>query len=212
MNVAALDRYADRYLESVMNLFERLQRDESVDCQTVHKELADQLRRGIGEVSLREDWQHVTYALAALTDELMVELPWPGRNWWNDNVLEANLFGTRMCSERFFAIAKETMRDRPEVLRVFHDCVLLGFRGFYAMEASAPAIASELDVPPTLEQWVAEVQDRLSNPDTPKPAIQRHQKLSGAPPLPGGRNAVWWSVASGTLVALNITIYTLLLR
>ncbi len=207
----SLDRFVDNYFEMTMDILERLERDENANGQQIHQALLGQLQSGEDVIRPREDWEQATYALAAWTDELMLELPWPGRHWWRDHVLESSLFGTRLCSERFFTIAKSTMRDRPRVLRVYHDCVLLGFRGFYALESSAP-VASELGIPATLEAWLREAQECLRDDHSEAVPAKLLVPLQGAAPMRGRRDTVWWSVAAGTLLALNVTVYALLVR
>ena len=39
------------------------------------------------------------YALVSWIDEMLVETEWSSREWWSNNVLEMELFRTRLCSE-----------------------------------------------------------------------------------------------------------------
>ncbi len=213
MNRDSFDRFVDGYIENVLDVVERLEQQEPVSAEELHQSLVGQLRDGRRVVHDQEDWEAAAYALAAWTDELMLDLPWQGRSWWNDHPLETNLFGTRLCSERFFELAKAAARDRSDsVLRVFHDCVLLGFRGLYSIPGQNTSITNHLGIPPTLQQWIVEVQQRLADDSAGRGPAKRLRSLPGAAPLEQRRSIVWWTVASCTMIAINVTIYSLLIR
>lgn len=85
----------------------------------VRQTLADLLNRqerlnsqqyGVFASSLSRENQ---YAMAALADEVMLNLNWPGAHGWNQNLLEEVLFQTRVAGERIF--------DQIEVVLVGRD-------------------------------------------------------------------------------------------
>lgn len=215
---AALEQFVDDYLETVMLVVDHLQLDEPVNPKELHQTFLGLLTSARESHHHTEQWEDAIYALVALTDELMLEMPWSGRSWWNDHVLEASLFGTRLCSERFFEVAKRAAQQTSGhsgggVLRVFHDCVLLGFRGVYSSPELAKTLTAELGLPATIDQWLIETQQRLADDAMDhRPAAQLHRQLSGAAPNADRRTLVWWAVAAGTLLIANLTVYSLLLR
>lgn len=213
MNRVAQDRFVDHYIETVLQVVEQLESEHAPDPQATHELFRQQLVEGRRLLGAGDLWEPVAFALSAWTDEMFLDLPWTGRTWWNDHVLEAELFGTRLCSERFFELARVAARDPSDgVLRVFHDCVLLGFRGLYSLPSHGQSTAKQLGLPATLEQWLAEVQDRLDDQSDGADPAKLHRRLAGAAPEDERRTIVWWSVAAATMFAINVTVYFLYVR
>ncbi len=225
MSHDALDPFADRYLETVLDVCDALRRGEPIDPRRLNHDLAERLRAGRRQMSFHDDWGLVAYALASWTDELLLQMRWPGQAWWKDNVLETAIFHSRLCGERFFVLAKVAAKNPGSgALRVFHDCVLLGFQGVYATSDPADAsdevtareqvmlreITNQLDIPPTLSMWLSQTQDQMlaGGPQPDLPAKRR--AVSGAPPSDTRRQLVWWMVAACTLLAINLTVYTMI--
>ena len=205
----SLEHFADGYIEYVLELVEQIEREDSLDCASTHAYLLARLNDGKRTIHHSEDWHNAAYALAAWTDELLLETAWEGRTWWNDHVLEAALFGTRLCSEQFFRLATDADRSQNKpVLRVYYDCVLLGFRGVYAL---AGFNAQQYNLPPTLEQWLSATQRSLEIDSLDSAPAKLHRRLSGAPPQADHRNIVWWTLAVCVLLVANVTVYSLLL-
>lgn len=209
----AIDQFADSYMEAVLHLMEGIERGVSPDAPDVHAALVRRLKNGRVAMRQHDDWNGVAYALAAWTDELLVDAEWKGRMWWRDHVLETHLFGSRLCSERFFLLAKVAAKS-PEsgVLRVFHDCVALGFQGVYALPEHAEVFAAQVGIAPTREQWIADAQTRLVDATTTLSPARQRRLLDGAPPLDRRLHLVWWTVAACVLIAVNITAWTLTQR
>ena len=109
----------------------------------------------LSEKHHREGWELAKYALVAWIDDVLIEAPWPGRDWWENNSLEFAYFNTRDRATQFFKRAKQAAQlTRRDALEVFYVCVILGFRGLYAMPEAA-FLADQLDLPPDLESWAA---------------------------------------------------------
>tara|TARA_R110002049_G_scaffold4601_2_gene31734 strand:+ start:20105 stop:20749 length:645 start_codon:yes stop_codon:yes gene_type:complete len=209
----ALDRFVDDYFERLLAWVEHIERDDATDASLVHKDLLSHLQQWREKHQGDQRWKPAVYALAALSDELMLETPWPGRTWWNDHVFEVHLFGTRRCSDQFFVLARKAARDPSSgVLRVFHDCVLLGFRGIYAITELGESVTRELGIPPTLDMWLMQTQQRLGEDPRSEHAEPFHRQLVGAAPQSSRHKIVWWSVAAGTMLVANIAAFSLLLH
>jgi len=88
-------------------------------------------RRG-GEygVSFYKDAQ---YIMAALADEIFLNMDWEGREAWKSGLLEFKLFGTHVAGDRFFKKLDNLLADRDpafvEIAALYLQSLSLGFRG-----------------------------------------------------------------------------------
>jgi type VI secretion system protein ImpK len=93
----------------------------------------DAVRQG-GDLGL-EIYKRAQYAMAALADEIFLNLDWPGRDAWRQNLVEAKLFDTHRAGEELFERIDDLLRDRDsgqaEIARVYLSVLALGFQGKY---------------------------------------------------------------------------------
>ena len=75
------------------------------------------------------------YVMAATADEVFVTLPWSGARYWSANLLETQLFGTRI--ER---LVQQGQPEHRELAAVYLTALALGFRGKYTDRADGGAI------------------------------------------------------------------------
>jgi type VI secretion system protein ImpK len=151
------------------------------------------------------DWQFAKYALVTWIDEVLIEAPWTGRDWWNENALEVELFNTRLANEQFYMRAKEAgTLPRRDALEVFYVCVVLGFRGLYRDAFVAATLAEPRGLPPDLEAWARQTsmairlgQGRPTIAESGAPGL-------GAPPLEGQALLLWSSLSGVVLAALTL--------
>lgn len=103
------------------------------------------IRHG-GDLGL-ELYKRAQYAMAALADEVFLNLDWPGRDAWRQNLVEAKLYGSHRAGEELFERIDDLLRDRDsghnEIARVYLSVLALGFQGKYRGRADAE---SELEV------------------------------------------------------------------
>ena len=175
--------------------------------QVLAKSLFEQAE---AELGAGREWLLTKYALVSWIDEMLVDTPWPGRDWWSNNVLEVHFFSTRLCNEQFFQYAKEASTlNKKNAQEVFYDCVVLGFRGLYRDEQMAQQLTSSNALPPTLDEWARQTAMSIRLGQGRPPLSQPSKEVAGAPPLPSVRPAVAaWSVAS-LLLILNIIYFAL---
>lgn len=86
-----------------------------------------------------DDIYAAKYALCAAIDETVLAGGPALRDFWELRPLQLQLFGDQLAGEHFFDQLEQLRaegRPRLEVLEVFYLCLLLGFRGKYALEAS----------------------------------------------------------------------------
>ncbi len=198
----------DPVFRHVLDLLDRIAAGEPFDPPQVQGRISDLLEQADAAVGASQSWQLARYALVAWVDEVLLDAAWTGRDWWNNNVLEAELFRTRECSERFFLRAEEA-RGLPEsdALEVFYDCVVLGFRGMYRSSDVAQTMSRNDLLPDSLEAWLRrtalalEKREPIDSPLAGLPA--------GAPP----RTARRWAVAAGFgllfLLVVDVLLYHL---
>jgi len=106
---------------------ERLQRE-------VKKEIDQMMRRGPTLGIAHSDTQDMAYAIVGLVDEMALRAPAEISEYWMENLLQMHYFDENVAGEAFFTRMEEAQREqRFEVVRIYYICLLLGFRGRYAM-------------------------------------------------------------------------------
>lgn len=79
-------------------------------------------------------YREAQYVMAALADETMLtRVEWEGRAAWQDCLLEAALFGTRVAGEEVFARLDVLLADgrnaHPDLATIYLVALAVGFRG-----------------------------------------------------------------------------------
>ncbi|MCP4923628.1 MAG: DotU family type IV/VI secretion system protein [bacterium] len=91
-------------------------------------------------------YREAEYVMAALADEVFLHMDWAGRTYWEDHILESQIFETHTAGETFFARLQGflTQRDpmRTDIAHVYLLALGLGFRGRYYGRDDKGAIAS----------------------------------------------------------------------
>jgi type VI secretion system protein ImpK len=99
-----------------------------------------------GDLALQV-YKRAQYAMAALADEIFLNLDWAGREAWRQNLVEAKLFGTHRAGEELFERIDDLLRDRDagqaEIARIYLSALALGFQGKYR---GRPDVEHELEV------------------------------------------------------------------
>ena len=171
--------------------------------------LIDQAEATIGG---GREWDLAKYAIVSWIDEMLVEQSWSGREWWANNVLEVELFNTRLCNEQFFLKAREAATlARRDALEVFYNCVILGFRGLYRDPELAAMFTHSQSLPEDLPAWTRQVALAIRLGQG-RPALAGPQReIFGAAPQRARSQAVWAVLAAIILIASNVIGYKLLL-
>ena len=75
------------------------------------------------------------YIMAALADEIFLNLEWIGRDLWDMNLIETKIFGTQIAGSKFFDNLDEFLKERDplkiDLGAVYYLALSLGFRGKY---------------------------------------------------------------------------------
>jgi type VI secretion system protein ImpK len=193
----------DPVMLHVLGLLERIGRDERpspADERLRIRGLIDQAEALLGA---NDQWKLGKYALAAWTDEMLVDAPWDGRDWWSNNVLEMELFSSRECYDRFYILAKEASSlPTRDALEVFYICVVLGFRGLYRDPEFSASTIQALGLPPDVEAWARQAAMSVRLGQGRPQLTGKKRDLVGAPPLRGRYFALW----SGLALAMAATV------
>lgn len=201
----------DPVLLHVLGLLNRIGGDEQVNAFEERLRIRALLDQAEAIVGVGTEWELAKYALVSWIDEVLVETPWEGREWWSNNVLEAELFNTRLCNEQFYVRAQEASTlARRDALEVYYVCVVLGFRGLYRDPNLAALLTQSHGLPPDLETWSrqASLAIRLGQGRPPLAAPQRD--IVGAPPLRTKPLIVWSWLAAAMLTACVAVVYVTL--
>jgi type VI secretion system protein ImpK len=191
----------------VLALLERINRVEQPSPQEERVRVRTLIDKAEATMGIGGEWELAKYALVSWVDEMLVDAPWDGREWWSNNVMEIDLFGTRQCNELFFIKAQEASHQSGrDALEVFYVCVILGFRGLYHEANAGPEIAQALNLPPELKDWTRQTAMSIRLGQGRPPLADPGREIAGAPPLRSRSIVVWpWLTASlVTTVAIVI--------
>jgi type VI secretion system protein ImpK len=195
----------------VLGLLDRIGCDERLsptDERIKIRGLLDQAEAYLGH---GQDWQLAKYALVSWIDDVLIEAPWEGRNWWTQNALEAELFTTRLANEQFYYKAREASSlPHKDALEVFYVCVVMGFRGLYRDPAAAAVLAEQQQLPPDLENWARQTSMAIQLGQGRPPISQSEEAIEGAPPLDGPFLLIWsclFFVVLGMSLAVSFYLF-----
>jgi type VI secretion system protein ImpK len=81
------------------------------------------------------NFREAVYIMAALADEIFLNLDWEGRDLWQEKLLESYLFQTHVAGEQFFTKLDSLLDARDpgsvELAAVYLMAISLGFQGKY---------------------------------------------------------------------------------
>ena len=140
----------------VLGLLDQISQNETIPVEEVRERIENRFRQAdavLSEKHHREGWDLAKYALVAWIDDVLIDAPWPGSDWWENNSLEFAYFNTRDRATEFFKRAKQAAQlTRRDAWRCSTCASILGFRGLYVMSEAA-FLADQLELPPDVESW-----------------------------------------------------------
>jgi type VI secretion system protein ImpK len=194
----------------VLDLLDRISQDEKPSAQHQRLRIGALIDQAEAVVGSGQEWELAKYAIVSWIDEMLVDTPWEGREWWSNNVLEVEQFNTRLCNERFYVRAQEASTlPRRDALEVYYVCVVLGFRGLYRDAEFAGSLIGAHGLPPTLEQWSSQVAMSIRLGQGRPPLAAPRRELTGAAPLRTRPLVVWSWLAAAMLAVVNAVFYFL---
>lgn len=93
-----------------------------------------------------EIYSQAQYVMAAVADEVFLNIEWPGQKTWRTNLLESKLFQSHSAGETFFERLELLLKAQDivyiELARIYLSALALGFQGKYRDDING---AVELD-------------------------------------------------------------------
>ncbi len=192
----------------VLGLLDRIGRDENPSVEEERLRIRGWIDQAEGVLGQSEDWLLAKYGLVGWIDDVLIDAPWDGRDWWNENKLEWELFGTNEREWMFYVKAKNEASPltKKDALEVFYVCVVLGFRGIYRDRARAEFLSEQYELPPDLESWAKQTSMAIRLGQGRPPISDASVPIEGAPPLEGPATLIWSAFFGMVLVVLLILI------
>lgn len=201
----------DRVFLHVLGLLERIGRDENPAPDEERVRIRGWIDQAEAKLGQSPDWQLAKYGLVAWIDDVLIDAPWDGRNWWRENALEVELFNTRLRNELFYVKAKEASAlPKKNALEVYYVCVVLGFRGLYRDPAAAAVLAEPRGLPLDLESWARHTAMAIQLGQGRPSISEASVPGQGVPPLEGPTQLVW-SVLAGVVLAAMAVMFAWIL-
>jgi type VI secretion system protein ImpK len=201
-------RAVDPIFKFVLDLLDAIHHGEQPSAQQQRLTLRGLLEHAEAILGTRREWDLARYAIVAWIDEMLVDSSWQGAEWWSNNVLEVELYNSRLCFEQFYVRAKEasTLPQR-DALEVFYLCMMLGFRGLYRDPQIAQSFIEANSLPPDLETWARQVALSIRVGQGRPELAPPKRDLGGAPPLTRRGFPVWCWVAAVMVVISAVFWY-----
>lgn len=191
-----------------LDLISRIAEDQHPLPQEERIRICALIDQGAASVPGGESWELAKYAIVAWIDDILVGSTWKYASWWQDNVLEVELFNTRLCFEQFFIHSQRAIAlPNRDALEVHYICGILGFRGLYADPNTAAMLSQRHGLPPDFPSWArqASMSIRLGQG---RPALDPPgRELYGAPALKPKSRVVWPWLIAGMLAVVNAVYY-----
>lgn len=205
-----LTQAVDPVFLHMLDLLDRIAQGQEPSPQDERLRIRALIDQAEALVGASPEWGLAKYALVAWIDEMLVEAPWRGADWWSNNVLEVEAFNTRLCYEQFFVRAQEASTlERRDALEVYYICVVLGFRGLYRDPAMAQHLIEAHGLPSDLDQWAKQTALAIRLGQGRPPLAGPQRTIAGAPPLTPKSRAVWAGLALLIAATSNIIFYRL---
>ena len=99
----------------------------------------DQKAQAMGIPSV--DINQARFALCALIDELLMNLSWPGQNFWKRSLLQTQYFQTTNAGEEFFSNLNALHLEQMWVREIYYLCLCMGFKGRYCKPGDEAVLA-----------------------------------------------------------------------
>lgn len=190
----------------VLDLLDRISRNEALVAEDERDRLQNQFREAEAQLGEKQGWEQAKYALASWIDDVLIEAPWEGRNWWVNNSLEFAYFKTRDRATEFFTKANQAAElSKRDALEVFYVSVVLGFRGMYGLSESA-FLAEQLNLPMDIESWAKKMSRSIQLGQGRPPIMGTARAGAGAPPLDGKFHLVGTSLCGVVLAAFVMVV------
>ncbi len=190
----------------VLDLLDRISSNQVSSPEDESNRIQNRFREAEAQVGEIHGWELAKYALTSWIDDVLIEAPWEGRDWWENNSLEFAYFKTRDRATEFFIKSKQAAElSRRDFLEVFYVCVVLGFRGMYGLSESQ-FLADQLQLPIELASWTKNTARSIQLGHGRAGITETLRPPAGAPPLDGRFRLVGAALISIMLTAFVIVV------
>ncbi|MDR2158391.1 MAG: DotU family type IV/VI secretion system protein, partial [Holosporaceae bacterium] len=109
---------------------------DNVDYKKLHQSISSFLKISLesdGNLSFIESAREVVYAMAAVADEIFLNMDWIGKKYWEENMMEQIYFGSQIAGEEIFNRINDLITDKEptalEKAEIYLKALSLGFKG-----------------------------------------------------------------------------------
>lgn len=172
------------------------------------KDLLDRLDRQARNAQIEvAAMQQARFALVAFIDETILSSPWNQKGLWMSRTLNSEFYGKSDAGDEFFTRLNELCQRVPanaEVIQVYYQCLVLGFKGRYYSKTDQLRILTE-DVYNSLRN----LSEKHTSPDqiapNPLPDEQRPEKAKA------GLSLVWGLAGSALILLIFFIVLKLMI-
>lgn len=170
------------------------------------EELTFKTSRTVGALGANQI-RDAQYIMVALTDEIFLNINWPGAKQWQKSLLEAQMFETQIAGELFFkkldTLLESNDPTRGELALLYFLALSLGFKGKYKDHEDREAVKWYLD---HLYTVINQRSAHLFRPGRPYLIEQCYDYTLSEPPGRGLPDVRVWSICIASIVALYIFV------
>jgi type VI secretion system protein ImpK len=119
-----------------LEVFNSKKNIENTDYKTLHKSISLLIKTSLeSERSTNEDAREIIYIMAAIADEIFLNMEWAGKKYWEENMLEPRYFGSQIAGEKIFLKIGDLIEENEslsvEKAEIYLRTLSLGFKGKY---------------------------------------------------------------------------------
>ncbi|MCR5225382.1 MAG: DotU family type IV/VI secretion system protein [Alphaproteobacteria bacterium] len=121
----------------IFNARESIKKEkENVDYKAVHRSMNSFIKVALeSEKHLLPHYSEVVYVMAALADDIFLNMEWEGKQFWEDNILEQKFFSSQIAGDEIFNRINKLLEEKDDFASVEAEIYLkmlaLGFEGKY---------------------------------------------------------------------------------
>lgn len=130
----------DKFCIEFIKIQKKIEFDEESNPQLIFQTLEafikSLIKKEIDTLSaLDEQLKNAIYAITAFADEILLNMEWPGRHFWENHLLESVFFSTHISGDEIFRKIDELFEQGNilyvELAEVYLKMLAIGFKGRY---------------------------------------------------------------------------------
>ncbi|MDR1362180.1 MAG: DotU family type IV/VI secretion system protein [Holosporaceae bacterium] len=109
---------------------------DGIDGKHIHQTISMSLKGWMENerhLAFPQEAREIIYLMAAIADEIFLNMAWDGKKYWEDNMLEERFFGSQVAGEVIFEKINELLMGKQlpstEKAEIYLKALSLGFRG-----------------------------------------------------------------------------------